>query len=291
MRVFERSGRWVLAEGSRLCEVADDPALPGLRAVLEAGAEIVRYHPHLRCTVRAGDRFGKVLADDSGPALLAGQRSLWAHREELGFAVAEPLGYDETTRTVWLGAVAGAEVAATPRLAGEMGRVLATLARSGVVPPGAEARPAGEARPGGEARPRRSPRDTAAALVAAALRDEADALVARIEALHAAARPAPPRPVHGAPHPTAWLVDGDRLALIDFDRLALGHPEADVAAFMAGAPEIAAAFKAGYDGDLDERRLEADRLERGLAKALRATYDLRPDALERAARRLRNTIE
>ena len=47
-----------------------------------------------------GDRFGKV--DDVGPELLDAQRELWAHRHELGFAVAEPLGYDATTRTLWL---------------------------------------------------------------------------------------------------------------------------------------------------------------------------------------------
>ena len=96
----------------------------------------------------------------------------------------------------------------------------------------------------------------------------------------------PLRPTHGAPHPTAWLLDGERLGLVDFDRLGLGHPERDVAAFAAGAPAVADAFARGF-GELDATRLEAYRLERGLAKALRATYDLREDAHERAARRLR----
>ena len=115
MVVYERAGRWVLVEGGRELDVADDPALPGLRAALAAGAEIVRYHPHLRCTVRLGERYGKVLSDDSGPALLAAQRELWAHRDELGFAVAEPLSYDEATRTVWLGAVRGEPVVSRRR--------------------------------------------------------------------------------------------------------------------------------------------------------------------------------
>jgi hypothetical protein len=80
------------------------------------------------------------------------------------------------------------------------------------------------------------------------LRDEADELLARITALHAEQRP--PRPVNGAPHPTARLVDGDRLGLIDFERPALG-----TAAFLGGVKrEAAAAFVRGY-GDLDERRL------------------------------------
>ena len=124
----------------------------------------------------------------------------------------------------------------------------------------------------------------AAALVAAVpeLRGEVEALLARIAALHAAAADVPLRPTHGAPHPTAWLLDGERLGLVDFDRLALGHPERDVAAFAAGAPDVADAFARGF-GELDATRLEAYRLERGLAKALRATYDLSEDAHERAA--------
>ena len=134
----------------------------------------------------------------------------------------------------------------------------------------------------------RLPRDVAAALVAAVpeLRGEVEALLARIAALHSAAADVPLRPTHGAPHPTAWLLDGERLGLVDFDRLALGHPERDVAAFAAGAPDVADAFARGF-GELDATRLEAYRLERGLAKALRATYDLSEDAHERAARRLR----
>jgi hypothetical protein len=290
--VYEHAGRWWLAEGGHAIDVADDPALPGLRAALDAGAAIVRYHPHLRCTVRLGDRFGKVLADDSGRALLAAQAELWAHREKLGFAVAEPLEYDAATRTVWLGRVRGEPVEPTPALARRMGAALATLARSGVVPPGGEARggeaAAGGARRGEGAPARRSPRAVGDALVAAvpALRGEVDALLARIAALHAAARDMPLRPVHGAPHPTAWLVDGERLGLVDFDRLALGHPERDVAALQAAAPALAEAFADGF-GALDAGRLEAYRLERGLAKALRATYDLSEDAHERAVRRLR----
>src|SRR3954464_2444364 len=55
-----------------ITDVADDPALPGLRALLDAGAEIVRYHPGRRCTVRHGERFGKLLA--GAPAVLRAQR-------------------------------------------------------------------------------------------------------------------------------------------------------------------------------------------------------------------------
>ena len=94
------------------------------------------------------------------------------------------------------------------------------------MPPGGEARggeaAGGEARRGAPTPGRERPREVAAALVAAvpALRDEVEALLARIAALHEAAADVPLRPTHGAPHPTAWLLDGERLGLVDFDRLA-----------------------------------------------------------------------
>jgi len=232
--------------------------------VAPEGAEIVRSHPGRRCTVRAGDRFGKV---GVGPELLTAQQLLWEHRHELGFAVAEPLGYE--AGTLWLGAVRGEP--APLALAERMGAALATLARSSILPPG------------------RSQPDTAAEELirrVPALRDEVEAL--RVDIV-----PGPPRPIHGSPHPPQWLADGERLGLIDFDKLALGDPEADVAAFMEaaaaedGGEVAAAAFRAGYDAPLDERRLAAYRARRRIAKALRAASALRPDGDERAARRLR----
>ena len=265
-----RAGRWsstsapgggCSSRADASVDVADDPALPGLRAALAAGAEIVRYHPHLRCTVRLGERYGKVLGRRLGPALLAAQRELWAHRDELGFAVAEPLSYDEATRTVWLGAVRGEPVVEpTAELAERMGAALATLARSAIARP----RIVGERQGAAPGRRRRSSRPSPRCGARSRRCSRA------IAALHEAAADVPLRPTHGAPHPTAWLLDGERLGLVDFDRLGLGHPERDVAAFAAGAPAVADAFARGF-GELDAARLEAYRLERGLAKALRAT--------------------
>jgi hypothetical protein len=247
--------------------VADD--LPGLRAVLAAGGDVVRYHPGRRCTVRHGDRFGKVGA---GPELLDAQQAIWAHRHELGFAVAEPLGYEDGT--VWLAALPGGPVPLEAALAERMGAALATLARSSI-------------------RPTRRPEPFTAAeeLIrrVPALRDEVKALLDDIT-------PGPPRPVHGAPHPPQWLIDGERLGLIDFDKLAFGDPEADVATFMVeaaaedGGEAVAHAFKTGY-GPLDERRLASYRKRRWITKALRAASALCPDGDKRAARRLARVSE
>ena len=65
---LERAGRMLrvdVFDGLRFAatDVADD--IPGLRAVLAAGAEIVRYHPGRRCTVRHGDRSARSASDRS----------------------------------------------------------------------------------------------------------------------------------------------------------------------------------------------------------------------------------
>src|SRR3954451_20551688 len=129
---YEAAGRVrrveVFRDRHEISDAADDPALPGLRAALAAGAEIVRYHPGRRCTLRLGDRFAQVAPEP--PAVWRAQQELWARRDELGFAVAEPLGLEGDT--VWLGAVPGepAPLAA----AGRMGAGLAPLHRSAVRP-------------------------------------------------------------------------------------------------------------------------------------------------------------
>src|SRR3954471_18096062 len=238
---FERAGRMrrvdVFSDRHEVSDAADE--FPGLRRALAAGAQIVRYHPSRRCTVRLGERFGKVAPEAA--AIFAAHAEVWRHRHELGFAVPEPLALDADT--VWLSRVAGAPPAGAH--AERMGAALGTLHRSSV-----------------QATRAHVPREAAAELIrrVPALRREVEALLEPIV-------PGPPKPLHGAPHPPQWLLDGDRLGLIDFDGLALGDPEADVAAFMeAAAAEddgeaAAAAFEAGH-GALDERRLAGYRRRR-----------------------------
>jgi hypothetical protein len=102
-----------------------DPALPGLAPTLAAleRAEVVRYRPGNRCTVRGRSggsvRYVKVLAratDDQTDA-----RALWA--AGLPFAVAEPRGWDPRRRASWYGAVPGGQIA--PDLLGPGGAAVA----------------------------------------------------------------------------------------------------------------------------------------------------------------------
>ena len=199
--------------------------------------------------------------------LLAHQRAIWMHRSEFAFAVAEPLGVEDGV--LWLSAVPGS--LAGPEHAARAGAALVSLHRSGV-----------------RAAPSVDRTERAAAelvRIVPSLRREVEALLVPVDA-------GAPRPLHGSPHPPQWLADGDRLGLIDFDRLGSGTSRrtsrrtSRPRSVEDGGEAVAAAFLAGY-GPLDSRRLDAYRRRRRILKALRAATSLRPDGDERAARRLR----
>ena len=242
-----------------------------------AGAEIVRYHPHLRCTVRLGERFGKVRPTKRTGAAGRAAR-LWVHRDELGFAVAEPLGYDEATRTVWLGAVAGEpEAEPTPALAERMGAALATLA-VGVVPPTVRRGAAGAGDGGAACRAR------GARAMPRARRGRARAAPRGRRAARRSPRSTRRRPTRrcGRPRraaPAAWLIDGDALGLIDFDRLAPRASQRPTSPPSRrrgrDARAVADAFARGY-GALDATPARGVPPRAQVAKALRAAYDPAP---------------
>jgi aminoglycoside phosphotransferase (APT) family kinase protein len=125
-----------------------------------------------------------------------------------------------------------------------------------------------------------------------------------LHALHARIGVRRPLPIHGAPHVNQWLLRGDGLGLVDFDRFAVGDPERDAATFMAeldfedrtavAVEELNGAFLSGYEGaagQLDTTLLRAYRAHKRLAKALRTARALRPDGDERAERHLARAAE
>lgn len=285
------------------CEA--DPRLPGLSAVLRHLEEptVVRYRPGNRCTVRglapAGPCFVKVLADivdDQGEA-----RARWdaATSGALSFAVAEPLGWDERTRSSWYGVVPGhplVDVLASPRGAEHgwrVGQALGELAVSALRP--SRAVDATQQL----ARTHRGLARAAAAVPALAedVRTVADAL-ADIHRRLGGRRLAPS---HGAAHLGQWLVDDrGRLGLVDFDRYALGEPEFDLATFFvelraepslsSWAPDIEQAVLGAFSavaGEPDHDRIQVYALHKELSRLARFATALRPDAGERAARHLR----
>ncbi len=282
---------------------SEDPGLPTLATVIDGapGTTIVRYRPYKRCTLRCEidgvRRWGKVLPEGRAEAIHLDATVLWKASQAgvLGFAVAEPDRYDASTGAVWLGDVRGRPVlddllsADGPALAGRLGAALGTLAVSGLEPANARRHAPRE-------RAARAARDLSARVPA--LAGEVARVMAGIDRLHSAAEERPPRPIHGSPHPQQWLLDGDRIGLVDFDRLTLGDPELEVAVFQAemdfertavARDAVNEAFRHGYEsiaGALEPRRLAAYRAEQRLVKARRSAWALRPDGDRRAARHL-----
>ena len=303
----DRDGRPVAGGLGRIeitsCE--DDPALPGLPAVLAAldDARVVRYRPGNRCTLRGGagaaGRFVKILADADDDQLEARARWDATKSGELSFAVAEPHGWDEQTRSSWYGVVPGGPL--LPNLTGPRGAEVAemigrSLGELAVAP----LRPTRSDGPAEQlARTERGVARASAAAPALAdgLRGAADALTRAHEQLGSR----PLVPVHGAAHMNQWLVDdAGRLGLVDFDRFAVGEPEFDLATFlieleaessslMLPLRELETAVVDGFcavGGELDHQRLALYAKHKRLAKVARTASALRPDAEERAARQL-----
>jgi hypothetical protein len=286
-----------------------DPALPTLPAVLEQAGRptVVRYRPYRRCTIRFDDGgrvcFAKVYRDDHGARIHAEGLALWraATSGALDFLVARPLRWDAETRALWQGQVQGTPIVARLfgaeglHLARRMGRAAASLTRSGLEP-GALADGAAQlarSRRRGAELSRRVPR----------LAADVSTLIEALTAIHTEVGPRRPRPIHGAPHAQQWLDDGSRLGLVDFDGIALGDPELDVAHVLAEldfetetvvpAARLAEAFLAAYEsvaGAMDRRLLAAYRAHKGLSKALNAAQALRPDGDGRAERKLRRVM-
>jgi hypothetical protein len=289
----------------RIVSFLEDPALTTLPALVASAdrALAVRYRPYRRCTLRVEERgsvrFAKLFPDARGERIHAAGLALWeaGRRGELPFAVPRPGAYSARTRTVWQQQVAGEPAVAQlhgPRgaeIAHRIGAAAAALTLSRLAPANtydAATQLADSRRKAGELT-RLVPRLALAA----------DELLRQLGALHAGAPSRPLRPIHGAPHANQWLIRGDRLSLVDFDRVALGDPERDAATFVAEldfedrtsvpVEELNEEFLGAYTevaGGLDSSLLGAYRAHKRLAKALRTARALRPDGDQRAERHL-----
>ena len=283
-----------------------DPGLPTLEQALALpGATIVRYRRGRRCTIRVGeDRFVKVYPDRAGERAHADGVDLWraAQRGELEFLVAEPEGFDARLRAVWQRRVPGDRARNTlfapngEELASRLGAAAGSLSRAALQPRRLRDRRSELARS----------RRRAGELVRRVpeLHEPARRLLDRLETARSSLAAAEPRPVHGALYVSQWLDTGARVALLDYDSLALGDPELDAATFLAdldvenrervAVDRLCTAFLAGYEeaaGPLDPQLLAFYRAQRRLEKALRVARALRPDRERKASRRLHLALE
>jgi hypothetical protein len=307
--VSERAG-WVAerVEGwFRVSRFPCDDALPMLSAALSHPGRrtVVRYRPGSRCTIRfeAPDgrvRFAKAFRDDAGERSHANGQLLWlaARRDELGFVVARPEAWDPATRTLWQEGIPGVPLsardlgAAGTSLARRLGRAAASLTRSRVRPHVVYDWWA---------------HFTRSVRYAADLRERVPRLAGTVNTLltelrHAYAGVAgrASRPIHGSLSRTQWVVGTNHLGLVDFDKLAFGDPEFDVAAFLTEldydhlqAEQIRVAFLAGYEaaaGPLDRRLLGLYAAHERLEKALKSARSVRPDGDVRAEAHLKSAL-
>ncbi len=261
----------------------DFPADPRLRAGAAAdsplaapGVTVLRYIPLRRITFRTGDLVGKMKRPSSLVRAYARLAVAFAAARHADLAVPEPRGLDTAHGAFYQAAVGGRPLADV-LAPGNAERLLRTL--------GAVQREVHELPVEGLAdrRPDVLARGAAddAAWIAFAAPDHAEAVgrvARRIRAeAEAASAGAECCFCHGDPAIDQVLLDGDTLAVVDFDDAAAGDPYADLGALLAALPHDApqlfaspalgaravAAFLDGYRGrsgrPIDERRLRAHR--------------------------------
>ena len=278
---------------------SDDATLPALPALLARHSDAipVRYRPGKRCTLRKGELFLKLVADERGCSINRDARLLWAGQQAgmFTFGVARPAGWLPSPRMILQHRVEGAPVIERlwsnegPALALRLGQANASLAASPLTPPMRFTYADQMQRTAKYARRLAKYLPHTGALL--------DQMMMYFETI----RPGPAnRPIHGAPHAHQWLDGPDGLKLVDFDRFGLGDPELDVATFVAeadfedaaNATEVGQAYRNGFADSwpLNPSLAHTYRLHKHVAKALRTATAIRLDAEERTMAILANAL-
>ncbi|MDH5586872.1 MAG: aminoglycoside phosphotransferase family protein [Nitrospirota bacterium] len=288
----------------RFTRFPEDPALPMLASVLTEGTleRVVQYLPHHRCTIQfrqienEGPGFAKVFDSHIGRRIHSDGVALWqvALEGDLGFAVPRPTRWDDHTLTLWQMAVKGQSITIAqlfdsngPTLAYTMGQAIASLHQSRLTPSILFDKETvlQQAKRHGTILVHREPH----------LRHEVHSILNQLENLHSRTLPQKLVPLHTDLHPVQWLEHETGLGLVDFDRLALGDPEYDVASFLTELEfkdkgrgrmiHVMDAFRRGHESvapPLHDSLLHAYRAQKWLAKALRALGKIHIDGVLRA---------
>ncbi|MEZ5375347.1 MAG: phosphotransferase [Acidimicrobiales bacterium] len=297
-------------------EFPNDPDLPSL-SVAVAGLDdhdVIRYRPGNRCTMLASRdglrRFVKVSADATAIDQITRIVHATVQRHEIHVAVPEPLGLTAAGQAVHLRIVSGRPLfdrivsAEGPDWSYRIGEILGRLAAvepedGGAVTQGGASSFAIARRDHHEQRARTERAIGRASAQVPSLGPRLRFVLDQLDARQADLRPKAVSLVHGSPHLHQWLIDGDAIGLVDFDRFGWGDLELDIATYLAEldferssvAPirdhEQAIANGAAIGGtELDPRRLWLYRLHKRVAKVARTAAAPRTDAAVRASDQL-----
>jgi len=236
--------------------------------IVAVGVEVIRYKPELRCTVRYQLRpqaprvpetltiYGKTYATGKAKEIYHHIERLWwqSHAKPHHFLVAEPLGYDEQLQMIWQEALLGESL--TSALSSRnydhflpmAARGLANLHQSDVATT--------HCITNGDLLAETVERTTELMEALPEFREQLQQLLGCLEENYHRLAPFAPSLIHCDFHIKQLLVHADRLAICDFDDLALGDPLQDIAFFLADlhfrdfdphlVPQMAATFCQAY---------------------------------------------
>jgi len=231
----------LLADTANLIESVPATGLPERAPVREIKLEVVNYRPGERCTLRYAialegparnvTLFAKTYRDATGASVHGHLLALYSRgANELRVRVAQPLGYDPTTRTVWQRGAQGQRAVQSFGSAGQdsavraMARSLCALHGAGLI----SERVILREQLLFEARKRANKLSAAFAGLERSLREiveDCGSLQFGLPAKEASL-------LHGDAHINQFLIAEGEAVMFDFDELACGDVEHDLANFI-----------------------------------------------------------
>ena len=219
--------------------VLADPTFDDLRLALDCydSVHILRYRPGKRITIAAQHRqIGPVILKCTAAGTMATftkQTLLWAARDELNFMVSRPIAQASNGSYFVQDRLAGEPLAFGERdtavcMAQRIATAVATLHTSSI-----------QFQESFDFRDQFKRTARYLDLIATQhsyTQQICTELATQLESVHSGVtwpRVTPLVPIHGSLHSHQWLDYQSKLGLVDFDRACMGHPELDIATFLA----------------------------------------------------------